>query len=132
MIVISLDSPFVHKVWNDQELSEMVDGGAPFYMAQDPAGRIGEMYGVYDEVECVDVRGTFTMNPEGIVVGYEILTPPVGRSVDEILRQLEAQKLVYDKKGAEVAPTGWKPGKQTLTPGEDLVGQVWKQWKLGD
>ena len=45
---MSVDSVFVHKMWNDHELSKMVEGGIPFHMLSDQAGNIGRAYGVYD------------------------------------------------------------------------------------
>ena len=88
VISISVDSQFVHKVWNDTELSKMVDGGVPFHMASDGGGAIGTVYGVYSPAQGVDFRGRFLIDPDGIIQGMEILTPPVGRNVDETLRQL--------------------------------------------
>lgn len=126
---MSLDSPFVHKVWNDQELAEMVEGGAPFAMATDPAGAVGTEYQVFDERSCMDNRGTFIIDPNGVVVAYEILTPPVGRNINETLRQIKAFQLIQQEPTV-VAPSGWTPGKATLTPGEDLVGNVWKEWDV--
>ena len=131
VIVMSLDSPFVHKVWNDQELSKMVDGGAPFAMATDPAGAVGKEYQVFDELSCMDNRGTFIIDPNGVVVAYEILTPPVGRNINETLRQIKAFQLIQQDISV-VAPSGWTPGKTTLKPGEDLVGNVWKEWDVKD
>ena len=49
VISISVDSIFVHKMWNDHELSKMVEGGVPFHMASDGGGNVGKVYGVYDE-----------------------------------------------------------------------------------
>jgi peroxiredoxin (alkyl hydroperoxide reductase subunit C) len=126
---MSIDSMYVHKMWNDNELSKMVDGGIPFAMLSDAGGKVGKLYGIYNESEGVENRGRFLMDPDGIIQGYEVLMPPVGRNVIESLRQLEAFKLVKDTKGAEATPSGWKPGKMTLKPGPDLVGNVWKVWK---
>jgi len=127
---MSVDSVFVHKMWNDNELSKMVEGGVPFPMLSDAAGKIGSIYGVYDEEAGVDVRGRFIIDPDGIIQAYEVLTPPVGRNVEEALRQIQAYQYVRDKKGEEVTPSGWIPGKKTLRPGPDLVGNVWKEWKV--
>ncbi len=128
---MSVDSQFVHKVWNDQELSKMITAGrVPFPMLTDADGKVGEEYGVYDADGGVDVRGRFLIDPDGVVVGYEVLTPPVGRNVNETLRQIQAFQLVREKKGAEACPSGWKPGKATLKPGPDLVSNVWKEWKV--
>jgi peroxiredoxin (alkyl hydroperoxide reductase subunit C) len=126
---MSIDSMFVHKMWDDHELSKMVDGGVPFPMLSDAGGKVGTLYGVYSEDDGVDTRGRFIIDPDGIIQGYEVLTPPVGRNVAESLRQVQAFQLVREKKGAEATPSGWKPGKMTLTPGPDLVGNVWKVWK---
>lgn len=125
-----MDSIFVHKVWNDNELSKMIGGDIPFPMLSDQDGSIGKMYGIYDEEKGVETRGRFIIDPDGIVQGFEVLTPPVGRNVSETLRQIKAFQLVRKAKGEEVTPAGWKPGKATLKPGTDLVGNVWKKWKV--
>ena len=58
----------------------------------------------------------------------EVLTPPVGRNVAELIRQVQAFQLVRETKGAEATPSGWQPGRPTLKVGPDLVGKVWKIW----
>jgi alkyl hydroperoxide reductase subunit AhpC len=126
---MSIDSMFVHKMWDEVELSQMVDGGVPFPMLSDAGGRVGRVYGVYDEDAGVETRGRFIIDPDGVVQGFEVLTPPVGRNVNETLRQVQAFQLVRASKGTEATPSGWRPGKPTLKPGIDLVGQVWKEWK---
>ncbi len=125
---MSVDSVFVHKMWNDNELSKMVKGGVPYAMMSDAGGKVGTIYGIYDEVGGVETRGRFIIDPDGNVQGYEVLTPPVGRNVNETLRQIQAFQLVRDSKGSEATPSGWKPGKMTLKPGPELVGKVWEVW----
>jgi alkyl hydroperoxide reductase subunit AhpC len=132
VLSVSVDSQFVHKMWNDQELSKMVDGGVPFAMISDAAGHLGTAYGVYDDEAGVDVRGRFIIDPDGVIQGMEVLTPPVGRRVDETIRQIKAFQYVRETEGAEVTPSGWEPGKKVLSPGPDLVGRVWEVWKPGD
>ncbi len=117
-------------MWNDHELSKMVDKDIPFSMLADQNGDIGKMYGVYNEEAGAETRGRFIIDPDGIVQGYEVLTPPVGRNIAETIRQVKAFQMVRETKGGEVAPAGWKPGKTTLKPGPDLVGNVWKEWKI--
>jgi len=126
---MSVDSMFVHKMWDDMELSKMVDGGIPFAMLSDAGGRVGTRYGIYDEEGGVETRGRFIIDPDGIVQGFEVLTPPVGRNVSESLRQIQAFQHVRKTKGKEATPSGWQPGKMTLKPGPDLVGKVWEVWK---
>jgi len=126
---MSVDSVFVHKMWNDYELSKMVEGGVPFPMLSDGGGKVGTAYGVYDEDAGVENRGRFLIDPDGVIQAYEVLTPPVGRSVAETFRQIQAFQLVRASNGTEATPSGWKPGKMTLKPGPDLVGRVWEVWK---
>ncbi len=130
VLSVSVDSVFVHKIWNDNELSKMTGKDIPFPMLSDQDGSIGKMYGIYDEDSGVETRGRFIIDPDGVVQGYEVLTPPVGRNVAESIRQVKAYQLVRKTKGAEVTPAGWKPGKRTLNPSPDLVGKVWKAWKV--
>lgn len=123
---VSTDSVFTHKVWQEEELSKMVDGGFPFPMLSDGTGAVGEMYGVYDEEAGVDIRGRFIIDPDGIIQAMEVLTPPVGRKVDELIRQVKAFQHV--RATGEATPAGWEPGKPTLKPGPALVGKVWEEW----
>ena len=127
---MSVDSVFVHKMWNDNELSKMVKGGVPFPMLSDAGGKVGTIYGIYDEVAGIETRGRFIIDPDGIIQGYEVLTPPVGRNVKEPIRQFQAFQHVRNSKGTEATPSGWRPGKMTLKPGPDLVGKVWEVWKI--
>lgn len=129
---MSVDSIFVHKMWDDNELSKMVDGGIPYPMLSDAGGKIGTIYGIYDENAGIETRGRFIIDPDGNVQGFEVLTPPVGRNVSETIRQIKAFQLVRNSKGKEATPSGWKPGKPTLKPGPELVGNVWKVWKTKD
>ncbi len=130
VLSMSTDSPFVHKVWVDNELSKITSKGTiPFPMLSDGGGKIGEAYGVYEPEGGVDVRGRFLIDPDGIVVGYEILTPPVGRNVSETIRQLQAFQYVRENP-SQVTVSGWTPGKTVLTPGPALVGNVWKEFKV--
>ena len=91
---VSVDSHFVHKMWNDHELSKMVDGGIPFHMLSDQAGNIGRAYGVYDETQGIELRGRFIIDPDGVIQAMEVLTPPVGRRIAESIRQVQAYQLV--------------------------------------
>jgi len=128
VLAMSTDSRFSHKIWHEEELSKMVPGGIPYPMLSDAGGKIGQMYGVYDEAAGVDIRGRFLIDPDGIIQAMEVLTPPVGRNVSELFRQVQAFQHVRACKGAEATPSGWQPGKPTLKVGPALVGKVWTVW----
>ena len=127
---MSIDSVFVHKMWVDHEISKMVKTGVvPYPMLSDVGGKVGTAYGVFDDLAGVETRGRFIIDPDGVIQGYEVLTPPVGRNVSESIRQVQAFQHVRNSGGTEATPSGWRPGKLTLKPGPDLVGNVWKVWK---
>ena len=132
VISVSVDSQFVHKVWNDQELSKMIGKDIPFPMASDGSGNVGRVFGVYDEQAGVELRGRFLIDPDGVIQAMEVMTPPVGRKIDEAIRQIKAFQHVRKTEGAEATPAGWEPGKKTLKPGPDLVGKVWEVWNPQD
>jgi len=127
ILAMSTDSRFVHKIWQENELSKMVPGGIPFPMLSDAGGLIGRVYGIYDDEAGVDIRGRFLIDPDGIIQAMEVLTPPVGRNIAEFIRQVKAFQHV--RATGEATPSGWQPGKPTLSPGPDLAGNVWKVWK---
>ncbi len=127
VLSVSTDSRFTHKIWNAEELSRMVEGGIPYPMLSDQGGRIGTVYGVYDEMAGVNIRGRFIIDPDGVIQAMEVLTPAVGRNVSELIRQIKAFQHV--RATGEATPSGWEPGKPTLKPGPDLVGKVWEAWK---
>jgi peroxiredoxin (alkyl hydroperoxide reductase subunit C) len=127
VLSVSTDSRFAHKIWQADELERMVPGGVPFPMLSDQNGRIGEIYGVYDEAAGVDLRGRFLIDPDGVIQAMEVLTPAVGRNVDELIRQVQAFQHV--RATGEVTPSGWRPGQTALHPSPDLAGAVWKVWR---
>lgn len=127
VLAVSTDSRLSHKIWQEEELSKMVPGGVPFPMLSDQAGTIGTVYGVYDAAAGVDIRGRFIIDPDGVIQAMEVLTPPVGRNVSELIRQVKAFQHV--RATGEATPSGWQPGKPTLKPGPELAGKVWKEWK---
>jgi alkyl hydroperoxide reductase subunit AhpC len=127
VFAISTDSRFSHKIWQEEELSKMVEGGVPFPLLSDAGGRVGSIYGVYDEEAGVDIRGRFLIDPDFNIRSMEVMTPEVGRNVLELIRQVKAFQHV--RATGEVTPAGWQPGKATLKPGPELAGKVWKVWK---
>ncbi len=122
-----MDSRFIHKMWEEHELSKMTGSAMPFPMLSDVGGTIGSTYGVYDEASGVDIRGRFIIDPDFIIQAMEVLTPTVGRNLGETIRQLKAFQHV--RATGEVTPASWVPGEITLKPGPALVGKVWEAWK---
>lgn len=126
---VSTDSTFVHKMWEEEELSKMTKNGIEWPMVADGAGNLGRVYGVYSEADGVNIRGRFLIDPDGVIQAMEVMTPPVGRMITETIRQVQAFQHVRASKGTEACPAEWQPGKPTLKPGPALVGKVWKEWQ---
>lgn len=117
---ISTDTVYVHKAWHD---ASPAIGTIEYPMLADPAGLLCRQFGTYLENEGVSQRGSFIIDPDGILVAYEVHDNSIGRSISELFRKMEAAKYVREHKG-EVCPASWKPGVRTLKPGLDLVGKI--------
>ena len=117
---VSTDRHFVHMAWHNESPSiKKID----FPMLGDPTGKLTRGFDIMIEEEGKAERGTFIVNPEGIIVGYEVSAGNVGRNADELFRKVQASQFVAEH-GDEVCPAIWKPGQATLKPGIDLVGKI--------
>ncbi len=83
-------------------------------MASDPNGAVSRAYGVYMPDKGINQRGRFIIDPDGTIMAVEVLTGPVGRNVDELIRQIQAMQAVRKNPG-KAAPAGWKPGDPLIT-----------------
>lgn len=117
---VSTDTVFAHKAWHDTSAAIKK---IKYPMAADPTGKLCKEFGVYIEEEGLSLRGSFIIDPDGILKACEIHDNSIGRSAAEILRKLQAAKFVRENKGL-VCPASWKPGEKTLKPGLDLVGKI--------
>ncbi len=120
IISISTDTSFAHKAWHDQSPAIKK---ITYPMIADPTGNICRAFGTYIESEGLSLRGSFIINPDGILKAFEMHDNSIGRSAKELLRKLLAAKFVSENKGL-VCPASWEPGKKTLRPGLDLVGKI--------
>ena len=120
IISVSTDTAFVHKAWHDE--SDAIKT-VQYPMGADPTGNISRLFGTYIEEEGLALRGTFIIDPDGVLKTVEMHDLGIGRSAVEALRKLEAAKFVREH-GDQVCPAAWTPGADTLTPGLDLVGKI--------
>lgn len=118
---VSTDTVFVHKAWHDHSPAiKKIE----FPMIADTTGAISKLFGTYIENEGLSLRGSFIIDPDGILRTIEIHDNSIGRSGKELLRKLQAAKFIRDNNGVQVCPAGWNPGDDTLKPGMDLVGKI--------
>lgn len=120
ILAISTDTVYTHIAWHN---TSKAVSKVKYPLAADPTGEISQEFGVYIEKEGVALRGTFVIDPEGVLKTVEIHDNSIGRSAQELLRKIEAAKYVSEHKG-EVCPANWKPGEKTLKPGVELVGKI--------
>jgi len=120
VLSVSTDTVFVHKAWHDNSPAIKK---VKFPMLADPIGKLCRELGTYIEEEGLSLRGSFIIDPDGILKAFEIHDNSIGRSAEELLRKLKAAKFVREHKG-QVCPASWEPGKDTLKPGLDLVGKI--------
>ena len=117
---VSTDTHFTHKAWHDT--SETIKK-IKYPMLADPTGFLSRAFGVYIEEEGLAYRGTFVVNPEGLIKLAEIHDNGIGRNAEELLRKVRAAQFVAEHPN-EVCPAKWQPGDKTLKPGLDLVGKI--------
>lgn len=117
---VSTDSHFVHKAWHDT--SDRIKK-IEYPMLADPTGLLARAFGVMIEGDGMAYRGTFVINPEGLVKIAEIQDNNIGRNAEELVRKVEAALFVASHPG-DVCPAKWKEGGETLKPSIDLVGKL--------
>jgi len=118
VVCASVDSQFTHLAWTEKSRKEGGLGAMKIPMISDLTKQISKDYGILLEEEGVSLRGLFIIDGKGILRQSTVNDLPVGRSVDETLRLVQAFKFT-DEHG-EVCPAGWKPGAATMKP--DPVG----------
>ncbi len=120
IISISKDTAFVHKAWHDNSAAI---SKVTYPMAADPTGALCTAFGTLISNEGLSMRGTFIVDPDGIIKSIEKHDNSIGRNAKEILRKLRAAKFVREHNGM-VCPASWEPGKDILKPGVDLIGKI--------
>jgi peroxiredoxin (alkyl hydroperoxide reductase subunit C) len=117
---VSTDTHFTHKAWHDA--SDTIKK-IKFPMLGDPTGAISRNFEVMIEEEGLALRGTFIVDPDGIIKAAEINDLGIGRSAKDLVRKVQAAQYVATHDG-EVCPASWQPGEETLSPSLDLVGKI--------
>jgi NADH-dependent peroxiredoxin subunit C len=118
--IVTTDTHFAHKVWHGT--SDAV-GKAKFPLLGDPTHQLTRAFDVHIDQEGLALRGTFVINPDGVIKTAEIHDNAIARDVQETLRKLQAAQYVAANPG-QVCPAKWKEGAATLTPSLDLVGKI--------
>lgn len=117
---VSTDTHFTHKAWHD---TSTAIGKIEYIMIGDPSHTISRNFDVLIEESGLADRGTFILDPDGVVQCVEINAGNIGRDASVLVAKLRAAQYVRNNP-KEVCPAKWKEGSKTLTPGLDLVGKI--------
>lgn len=110
----SIDSQFSHLAWKNTPRNQGGIGDIQYPLVADLNKSIAKDYGVLLEDAGIALRGLFLIDKEGILRHQLINDLPLGRSVDEVLRMVDA--LQFFEENGEVCPANWKPGSDTIKP----------------
>jgi peroxiredoxin (alkyl hydroperoxide reductase subunit C) len=117
---VSTDTHFTHKAWH---ASSDTIGKIEYPMLGDPTLEISRNFEILREGQGLADRGTFLIDPEGVIQFLEVTAEGIGRNAAELLRKVKAAQYVAAHPG-EVCPAKWEEGDETLTPSLDLVGKI--------
>ncbi|XP_075052672.1 peroxiredoxin-4 isoform X2 [Mixophyes fleayi] len=120
LVACSVDSQFTHLAWINTPRKQGGLGPMKIPLLSDLTHQISKDYGVYLEDQGHTLRGLFIIDDKGVLRQITMNDLPVGRSVDETLRLVQAFQ--YTDKHGEVCPAGWKPGSETIIP--DPAGKL--------
>lgn len=117
---VSTDTHFTHKAWHDS--SETIKK-ITYTMIGDPSHTLSRNFDVLIEADGLADRGTFIIDPDGIIQAVEINAGGIGRDASVVVDKIKAAQYVRNNPG-EVCPAKWKEGASTLKPSLDLVGKI--------
>jgi peroxiredoxin len=117
---VSTDTHFTHKAWHDS--SEAI-GKVTYTMVGDPSHQLCEMFDVLIPEAGLADRGTFIIDPDGVIQGVEVTAGGMGRDAQATVDKVRAAQYMRENPG-EVCPAKWKEDGATLKPSLDLVGKI--------
>jgi NADH-dependent peroxiredoxin subunit C len=117
---VSTDTHFTHKAWHDT--SDTI-GKIEYPMIADPTGEITRNFDVMRDGQGLADRGTFVIDPDGVIQAYEVTAEGIGRNAADLVRKVKAAQYVREHPN-EVCPAKWEEGDDTLAPSLDLVGKI--------
>jgi peroxiredoxin (alkyl hydroperoxide reductase subunit C) len=117
---VSTDTHFAHKAWHD---TSPAISKINYALVGDPTATLSRNFDVLIEAVGLADRGTFVVDPDGVIQIVEINAGGVGRDAKELLRKVKAVQYVASHPG-EVCPAKWQEGEKTLAPSLDLVGKI--------
>ena len=123
VLAASTDTVFSHKAWvKHEKLME----GFPYKMLADHNLEVADIYNILDEETGIAGRGTFIIDPDGVIRGIEVTSGALGRNSEELIRKIEALQFMRENP-SQACPARWTPGAKTLTPSIKIAGEVYEE-----
>jgi peroxiredoxin (alkyl hydroperoxide reductase subunit C) len=126
VVACSVDSKYTHYAWINTPREDGGLAGLHMPLLSDLTKQIAKDYGVLLEDEGISLRGLFIIDRKGILRQITMNDLPVGRSVDETLRLVQAFQ--YTEEHGEVCPAGWTPGGKTIKPDPEKKKEYFKEF----
>jgi len=120
LVGVSIDSHFSHLAWKNTPVDQGGIGNIQYPLVADLDKKISKKYGVLFN-KAIALRGLFVIDKEGVVRSQVVNDLPLGRSVEETLRVLDA--LQFTEEHGEVCPANWKKGDEAMTPTAEGVAE---------
>ena len=128
VIGVSVDSKFTHLAWKNTKLEDGGIGNIQYTLVSDLNKNIAREYGILFG-EAVALRGLFLIDTKGVIRHAVINDLPLGRSVSEALRMVDALQFV-ETHGDQVCPANWQEGDEAMKPtAEGVAGYLAKHGK---
>ena len=128
VIGVSVDSKFTHLAWKNTKLEDGGIGNIQYTLVSDLNKNIAREYGILFN-EAVALRGLFLIDTKGVIRHAVINDLPLGRSVNEALRMVDALQFV-EAHGDQVCPANWQEGDEAMKPtAEGVAGYLAKHAK---
>jgi peroxiredoxin (alkyl hydroperoxide reductase subunit C) len=123
VLAASTDTVFSHRAWvKHEKLMEWF----PYKILSDHTTEVADIYGILDEETGISGRGTFIIDPDGVVKGIEVTSGPLGRNSEELIRKIEALQFMRENP-TQACPAKWTPWAKTLTPSIKIAGEVYEE-----
>ena len=123
ILAASTDTIFSHRAWVK---NEMLMKDFPYKMLADHNLEVADIYNILDEETGIAGRGTFIIDPDGVLRGIEVTSGPLGRNSEELIRKIEALQFMRANP-AQACPAKWVLGDKTLTPSIKIAWEVWEE-----
>jgi len=122
ILAASTDTVFSHRAWvKHEKLME----GFPYKMLADHSTEVAYMYNLLDEETGIAGRGTYVIDPDGVIRSIEVASGPLGRNSEELIRKIEALQFMRENP-TQACPAKWAVWSKTLTPDIKIAGEVYE------